>query len=86
MTFRPTQRHNELRAYILSFQHDHQGIPPTIRQICKALEMSQSTTFFHLRRLVEAGQLIRISGHYAVPGTWQPLEPIADGHAQTPAG
>ena len=62
-------RQRQILWFIVDYKKDHNGIPPTVRQIAKKIgTTSTSVAFHHLKKLVEKGFLVRRCGHYDV--TW----------------
>lgn len=57
-----TRKQQEVYDYILSFTNEH-GYPPSVREIGAAVGLkSPSTVHFHMKKLEEAGMIVKAEG------------------------
>ena len=65
-------RQKRIIEYFIFYKEDHNGIPPTVREVAKAIGTpSSSVAFYHLKKLEEKGLLTKRCGGYDLSfGGW----------------
>ncbi len=59
MTFSLSPIHQDIFDYIVQFKKEHDGCPPSMRQIANTLGLSTSVIFDHLNGLAALGMIKR---------------------------